>query len=466
MANLRSLANNIRTDPNALAVLAAQERLLPFSAYVHNGRFEAPRHLRRLASALEDVESGKCKRLMLAMPPRHGKSFLASETFPAWYLGKHPDHSIIAATYAQDLADDVGRRVRNTMADPSYSQLFPKSALSYDSKSASRFATVSKGQYFGVGAGGPITGRGAHVAILDDLLKGREEADSEVTRRHMKDWYASVLYTRLYPDGAIVVIGTRWHEDDLTGWLLREHQHENWRVVEMPAVDEDGCALWPERYPIERLLQIERTLGSREWSALYQQQPAPSEGLLFSKEKIVPIDILPANLRVARGWDLAATKKLGTSDPDWTVGVLVGRDKDGLTYVCDVVRFRGGPLEVEQAVLNTARLDGLRTQISIPQDPGQAGKSQAQSFIRLLAGYNVEATPETGNKSTRAAPFAAQVSAGNVRMLKASWNSVFLDELSTFPAGRHDDQVDAASRAFSKVCGNVVHLVTSRSFGF
>ena len=253
------------------------------------------------------------------------------------------------------------------------------------------------------------------------------------------------------PGGAVIVIATRWHESDLTGWLLAEHGHEHWTVIEMPAIDDAGNALWPEQYPIEKLRQIERTLGSREWSALYQQRPAPAEGLLFRPERIGLVDALPVGIKLARGWDLAATAQMGSSDPDWTVGALVGRDTDGMTYIADIVRLRGTPLQVEQAIRNTAAMDGTRVPISLPQDPGQAGKAQAQSYTRRLVGSTVEATPETGNKATRASPLAAQIEAGNVRMLKASWNRALLDELGVFPAGKHDDQVDALSRAFTKV---------------
>ena len=454
MGNLscvESIASGLSKDDYSLAIMSAQERLLPFASYVHCGRFEAPYHLRKLASALEDVENGSCKRLIIAMPPRMGKTHLTSETFPAWYLGKHPDHQVIAATYAQEFAEDIGRKVRNTMLDPSYPQLFPASQLAADSASSKKFYTINRGVYHATGIDGQVTGKGAHLLLIDDPIKNRQDADSPTIRKNVRDFYQSTAYTRLMPGGAVVVIATRWHESDLTGWLLSENQHENWRLIEMPAINSHGEALWPERYPIERLRQIERTLGSREWSALYQQQPAPMEGLLFKTELITPINALPSGLRMTRGWDLAATAQLGTNDPDWTVGALLGRDNANVTYICDIVRFRGSPLQVEQAIANTAARDGQSVQISIPQDPGQAGKSQSQSFVRMLSGYNVESSTETGEKSTRAAPFAAQVEAGNVRMLNGQWNRALLDEMAIFPAGRHDDQVDALSRAFSKL---------------
>ncbi|MBF0560707.1 MAG: phage terminase large subunit [Alphaproteobacteria bacterium] len=421
---------------------------MPFCAYIYHGHFAAPRHIRRLAEGLEAVERGTCGRLIVAMPPRHGKSMTASETFPAWYLGRNPERYVIAAAYGQELADRVARKVRNLMRREDTLALFPRAALADDSTSIRRFAMRAGGEYFAVGIGGPATGRGAHLLLIDDPIKNREDADSVTLRRTLKDWYASVAYTRLMPGGAVVVIATRWHEDDLTGWLLRDHAHENWRVLEMPAIDEDGAALWPEAYPVQRLREIERTLGSREWSALYQQRPAPAAGLLFQPERIGIVEALPAGLRLARGWDMAATEAMGSNDPDWTVGALMGADAQGVFYIAGITRLRGGPLAVEEAILTAAAVDGRDVPVSLPQDPGQAGKMQAGYLVRRLAGFRASATPESGAKTTRALPLAAQVEAGNVRMLRAEWNRALLDEMATFPAGLHDDQVDALGRAF------------------
>jgi predicted phage terminase large subunit-like protein len=428
----------------------AFSRLLSYAAYQYPD-YQIGRHHRLIANALERVERGECKRLMIAMPPRHGKSMLASEFFPAWYLGRNPEKYVIATTYAQEFADDIGRKVRNQLSDPVFGAIFPGVSARSDSTSARRFHTTKGGVYFAVGAGGPITGRGAHLLLIDDPIKGREDADSETMRRKLKDWYSSVAYTRLMPGAAVVVIQTRWHEDDLAGWLLAEHAHEGWEVLELPAIDADGNALWPESYPVERLRQIERTIGQRDFSALYQQRPAPADGCLFKPEMIGVVDALPSGIRMCRGWDFAATEQVGTNNPDWTVGAKLGRGPDGVFYICDIVRLRGTPLAVESALVNTASLDGREVAISIPQDPGQAGKSQALYFVQRLAGHAVTASPETGDKSTRAAPFASQIEAGNVRMLRGPWNRDLLDEMRMFPNGAKDDQIDACSRAFAKL---------------
>lgn len=289
--------------------------------------------------------------------------------------------------------------------------------------------------------------------LIDDPLKDREEADSETIRNKVWDWYTSTAYTRLMPGGAVVLTMTRWHEDDLAGRLLAEMANggEQWHVLKLPAIDKNGSALWPGAYDDEALNRIRVAIGERDWSALYQQEPRPLEGALFKTALIQAIDAAPAGGKLVRAWDLAATKQVGTRDPDWTVGVLLQRTDVGAFVIHDVVRFRGGPDEVEATIVATASRDGRDVAISLPQDPGQAGKSQALYFTRKLAGYTVKSTPETGDKATRAMPFAAQVNIGNVAMVKAPWNRSFIDELAGFPSATHDDQVDAGSRAFSEL---------------
>jgi predicted phage terminase large subunit-like protein len=189
----------------------------------------------------------------------------------------------------------------------------------------------------------------------------------------------------------------------------------------------------------------------RDWGALFQQDPRPADGGVFKTHLISTLDAAPAGNNVVRAWDLAATEQTGTRDPDWTAGVKMMRTQEGGFVVLDVVRFRGGPDDVERGIVNTAALDGHHCRIGIAQDPGQAGKQQVLYLTRKLPGYRVESSPETGDKSTRAAPVASQVNVGNVSMVKASWNAPFVNELAAFPSGTKDDQVDAFSRAFSMV---------------
>jgi hypothetical protein len=214
-----------------LARRRARESLMAFTQYT-NPEYQAAQHHRRIADKLEAVERGEIKRLMILMPPRHGKSELASRRFPAFYIGRNPGKQIIAASYNSDLANDFGREVRNIVAGPEFGALF-QTSLAPDSSAANRWHTGHGGMYVAAGVGTAITGRGADVLLIDDPFKDREEADSELRRQRVWDWYTSTAYTRLMPGGAIVVINTRWHDDDLSGKLLAEADNggDQWEVL-------------------------------------------------------------------------------------------------------------------------------------------------------------------------------------------------------------------------------------------
>ena len=444
----------------------ARESLAAY-AIAHDAGYQVAWHHRLIARALERVERGELTRLIINMPPRHGKSRLASQFFPAWYLGRNPRRYIITASYSKELAEDMGQAVRDLSNDPMHRVIFPGSSLRQDSKARSRFMTSERGVYFGTGIGGPITGKGAHLLLIDDPIKSRAEADSEAKRRAVKRWYASDAYTRLMPGGAIVVIQTRWHEDDLAGWLLREHAHEGWEVLSLPAIAEAdevyraaGEALWPDPtvgYPLARLERIKAALmaeeGERSWLALYQQRPRAIEGAMFKRPWFRIVEAAPAELELCRYWDKAGTDGGGAR----TAGVLVGRDPDGLYTVLDVVKGQWGAMDRERIIKQTAQLDAERygdsVAIWIEQEPGSGGKESAENTIRNLDGFKIHAERVTGDKVTRAEPFAAQAEAGNVRLLKGPWNADYLDELTAFPVGTFKDQVDATSGAYNKLAG-------------
>lgn len=406
--------------------------------------------------------------MMVFMPPGSAKSTYASVVFPAQYLGRESGKKIILASYGDDLARKMGRRTRSILRQRRYKQIF-KAELTADSQAAQEFALTNGSEYMACGILSGITGNRAHGVIIDDPIKGREQADSETIRQKTWDAYEDDLKTRLIPGGWIVLIQTRWHEDDLAGRILPEGWNgesgrilckdgNHWEVVCLQArceVDNDplgrkyGEYLWPQWFDQKHWAQFES--NPRTWSALFQQQPAPADGSLFKPDRITLIHALPIGLQMARGWDLAGTTEAESKKADWTVGALLGRDAMGRFYICDVNRFRGSPLEVEQALIATAARDGYDVPISGPQDPGQAGKAQAFSMVQRLAGFTVEFTPETGSKTTRASALAAQIEAGNVFMLRADWNKALTDEMRMFPNGTFDDQIDACSRAFHRL---------------
>jgi len=388
------------------------------------------------------VERGEIKRIVLQAPPRHGKSMLTSEYFPAWYLGRNPDKYIITATYGQELADDFGRKVRNQLRSGEHRASFPACVLAEDSQSASRFGTEQGGAYFALGVGAPATGRGAHLLVVDDPIKGREEADSETMRRRLKDWYASVAYTRLMPGGSVIIMATRWHEDDLIGWVLSEHAHENWTVLNLPAIDEDGSALWPEHYPLEVLEQIRRTVGSREWEALYMQRPAPDAGDYFRREWFRRYETEPKHLRIYGASDYAVT----SGDGDYTEHGVFGLDPDGNLYILDW--WYGQTSSDIWIETQLDMIDRWRPMAWV----GESGpiRRSIEPFLtrrsrerRSLARF--EWLPSVHDKPTRARTFQAMASSGMIYLPKTAWADRLLSQLLVFPVGVSDDAVDVCS---------------------
>ena len=712
----------------------AFSRLISYAAYQWPGYRDAAHH-RLIARHLEAVERGDIKRLMITMPPRHGKSMLASEFFPAWYIGRNPDHYVVTATYAQELADDFGRKVKNQIEDAAYSSIFPGVVLADDSKSAKRFhiegslggyehATSQRGAFYAVGVGGPLTGRGAHLLLIDDPVKNREDAESEVIRKKTKDWYTSTAYTRLMPGGRIVVIqcmtgdtpvlmatgeerplrdirigdrvatydagkiaistvrnwinngpdqvfaikmtsgiivranarhpflveedgettwkktkdlrpghaivrvsgesgkgrpvstkaatslpsvagiahrittrsdglmefarrlsilardvkricatatglafpsmsgfwpskaefapfansrqpvrtpgligttssasiiativkrfgvssattaisqldterqrksyspplstlgltrdtvaevvedgiedvfdiqidrtenfianglvshNTRWHEDDLAGWLQTEHGHEGWVTLDLPAIDDDGNALWPEQYPIEALEQIRRALPPRDWSALYQQRPSPDSGDYFKKEWLHEYETAPprAQMLIYGGSDYAVTADGG----DYTVHVVVGLDPEGRMYLLDLWRGQSSSDVWVEAFCDLV----LKWKpVGWAEETGQIKSGVGPFLVRRMMDRQAYVAKETfatrGDKAIRAQSIRGRMALNGLYIPKdAEWKSSLISEMMSFPVGVHDDQVDAL--------GLVGQLIDKMSFG-
>lgn len=432
-------------------LLFAQASLTAYAIAQQESYQVAPHH-KAIAKRLEAVESGAIRRLMIFMPPRHGKSMLASQFFPAWYMGRNPDKYLIQATYGQELADDFGRKVRDQLRDPLHRKMFPGCELRDDSQAVRRFHTAAGGTYFAVGVGGPITGRGAHLLLIDDPIRNQEDAESETFRRKLKDWYGSTAYTRLMPGGAVVVIQTRWHEDDLAGWLLREHEHEGWEVVSLPAINEAGEALWPEAYPVERLQGIKRAVGSRVWEALYQQRPSPADGGLIKRGWWKFYREAPGNFdEIIQSWD--ATFK-DTQKSDFVVGQVWGR-KGADRYLIDQTRGRMN-FPATLAAIRTMSAKWPQAAVKLIED-----KANGPAIIATLKGEISGLIPfePQGSKEARASAISPQIEAGNVYLpdptyLEAgdrSWVHDFIEEAAAFPNGAHDDQVDAMTQALIRM---------------
>jgi predicted phage terminase large subunit-like protein len=394
------------------------------------------------------------------MPPRHGKSSLVSHFFPAWFLGLFPDKRVLLCSYEADFAASWGRKARD-LIDEHGEQMFGVRVRQETSAAARWELEGHAGSMVTAGVGGAIVGRGADVLIIDDPIKNCEAAHSKTIRDAVWEWFKSTAYTRLEPNGAIIVVMTRWHSDDLAGRILTDmtNDGETWRVLRFPAIcetDNDelgrrlGEPLWSARFNRERLEQVKRTVGSYLWAALYQQTPVTREGGMFRREWFEVVDVAPSEGRQIRFWDFAATEPKHSSDPDWTVGALVGLSKTNTYFIKDIRRIRGTPQAVERLVLNTAQNDGVGVRIVAEQEGGASGVTVTDHYRRnVLNGFSFTAQKPTTSKEIRAMPFSSQAEGGNVKLVKGSWNRDFLDEIELFPHGSHDDQVDAVSGAMA-----------------
>jgi predicted phage terminase large subunit-like protein len=411
-------------------------------------------HTAYIREQLDRVTSGEITRMMLFVPPRHGKSELATIHYPAYRLEQDPTKRIVIAAYNATLAEKFSRRVRS---------IARKRLLSLDPErqAVNDWMMSAGGGCRAVGVGGGITGQGGDLIIIDDPVKSREEADSATYRDRVWHWYTDDLYTRLEPGAAIVLIMTRWHEDDLAGRILASDQASQWTAVNLPALalDDDpldravGAALCPERYDEAALLDIQKTLGPRGWQALYQQKPAPPEGAMFKRHWFEIVKSVPTKGERVRYWDLAGA---GEGNGDYTVGVLATKVEQHY-FIENVVRVQLTAHHRNALILQTAATDQAtygNVKVWIEQAPGLA-KEATDTLVRNLAAYGARADRVSSDKVTRADPLAAQCEAGNVSLLAGAWNTVFLDELTAFPYVDNDDQTDAASGAFNKLAGRI-----------
>ena len=426
-----------------------------------------------LDAFLQAVVEKRSPRLMITCPPRSGKSELASRRFPAYVLGRYPDASIIATSYSADLASRMNRDVQRVMTEDAYARIFPGSALSDKNvrstaqgsylRNSDIFEIVGhQGVYRSAGVGGGITGMGCNIAVIDDPLRNRQDADSPTIRQNLWEWYTSTLYTRLAPGGGVIVMLTRWHEDDLAGRLLQaqaQGEGDEWRVVNFPAIaTEDelpyrrkGEALHPERYPLEALERIKAAIGTRDWEALYQQHPVPDGGAIFKDEWLqriwLPKD-LPARFdAVIMSWDLAFKS---TDASDFVVGQLVGRYGADY-YILDQLRGRWSFTETVAQVKELAERARVRFPRFAPRiliEDKANGPAVIDALKHEVSGI-VPVEPD-GSKEARAHAITALFEAGNVLLPDRSlapWVDEYRLELTRFPSGAHDDQVDATTQA-------------------
>jgi predicted phage terminase large subunit-like protein len=412
-------------------------------------------HHRIVCDALMRVFRGECKRLIINIPPRYSKTELAVLMFTAWAMGQVPDAEFIHTSYSATLAANNSAAVRDLIQHEAYKDIFPDVRLAAEAKA--HWTTNHGGVMYSAGAGGTITGFGAGkmregfggAIIIDDPHKA-DEARSDVIRQGVLDWFSNTLESRKNdPERTpIILIMQRLHQHDLAGWLLAGGNGEIWEHVCLSAWKDDETPLWPEKHGADELRRMEAA-APYTFAGQYRQRPAPPEGGVLKPAMLQIVDAVPAgSIQWVRGWDLASTK-----GGAYTAGAKLGKLKDGRFIIADMVRERFSTDERDALLKNTAARDGHSVRVSLPQDPGQAGKSQVLYLTRMLAGYHVTSSPESGDKETRAEPMASQVNVGNMLMLRGHWNDALIEEMRLFPNGVYKDQVDALSRAFNELLG-------------
>jgi hypothetical protein len=444
----------------------ARRHLLDFTKY-NFPTYDISWHHRKIADALERIEQGTLRRLMVFMPPRHGKSELISIQYPAWLLGRNPDLQVIEASYSADLAQDFGRQTRNLVMGPSYRNLF-NTSLSDDSASRGSWHTKgARGAYNAVGVGGSATGKGADRLIIDDPIKNRQDADSDVIREGVWGWYTSTARTRLMPGGAIILVMTRWHDDDLAGRILKSEGAAEWEVLQLPAIatqDEDnrrlGEPLWPTRYSLQELNAIKSDVGIFDWNALYQGNPLDDATREFKREYMKEVDrpflqTMDTNCVIAI--DTAVSQK---ASADYTGISIVNIDKANNWYV-SAKRMRITPLELIDNLFSLYALH-RPTRIGIEKTIYlQAVKPFLDAEMRrrnqFLPIYELQ--HHQTNKETRIRGLLPRYQSGSIYHIRGECDDL-VEELLRFPKGVHDDVLDSfayINQIATNAVGGVVH---------
>lgn len=428
--------------------ILAKRKLLPFIRYV-SPWFKVNWHHEKIADALERIESGELKRLMIFLPPRHSKSEMVSINFPPWVLGRDPNKTIIEASYSSDLATEFGRQARNIVDSREYQNIFT-TRLAEDSQSKSTWSTNGRGKYNAVGVGGAATGKGADILIIDDPIKNRKEADSFLVRENISNWYKSTARTRLSPSGAVIFVVTRWHDDDPAGRILSSETGENWEVISLPAIadeDEDyrdkGEALWPAQYDLDNLLNTKAEIGLYEWSSLYQQSPINSETQEFTTSHFKPVNMDAVSEKNTLCYITIdpAVKEKDTAD---YTGTIINRvDEDNNWYI-----------KARRKRMNSAKLIDHVFDLWEHEKPVAIGIEETTYYDAVYPFLKLEMIKRNifpvvyglkhggVNKNLRIRALLPRYEAGKILHIEGECESLE-EEMLRFPKGQNDDEVDA-----------------------
>lgn len=425
-----------------------REDLLTFTVETHPSYMTGWHH-REICRALMRVERGEIDRLMIFAPPRHGKSELVSLRFPAWYIGRHPERQIICASYNDDLAADFGRKVKSIISSDEYRRFFPDVSLSADAKAANRWHTTSGGIYVSAGLGGTLSGRGGHIIVVDDPIKNRDEADSKRIRDRLWEIYDSDIQSRLMPGGAIVVMHTRWHPDDLAGRLIDKMESgegDRWTVISLPAIMNEGQdneeSLWPEAFPLDAMRRRRTNTDSRTWVSLYQQKPRQDGGDILRGDwfKRYRLGKHP-DVHIYASSDYAVTPGGG----DYTEHGIWGIDCDDNLWAIDWWYGQDTPDVWVDAQLDLAKKwrplcwYGEAGAIRRAVEPMTKKRMRERNIF-----FRRDFIPSMTDKRIRANALQARASLGKVYIPECPWGDRLVAQLAEFP-GRFDDAVDVAS---------------------
>ena len=449
--NLFTMAEEYK---NSVIRKTAEKSFMAFVKQMWPG-FILGRHHALMAKKFEEIANGKLRRLIINMPPRHTKSEFASYLLPAWYLGQFPNRKIIQCSNTAELAVGFGRKVRNLVDGETYAKIFPNVALRTDSKAAGRWATNANGDYFAIGVGGTVTGKGADLLIIDDPHSEQEAAlaasDPSVYDK-VHEWFTSGPRQRLQPGGSIVIVMTRWGKRDLTGRVLQsmvERDGDEWEVINLPAIMPTGKPLWPEFWSLDELEKLRNELPISKWSAQYQQDPSSEEGALVKREwwQVWESERPPVCEFVIQSWDTAFTKNERSDYSACTTWGVFHKDEN--------------PDDV-----NIILLDALKERLEFPELKLRAmemykewepdafiveAKASGAPLIFELRSMGIpvqEFTPTRGNdKISRVNSVADIFASGKVWAPRKRWAEEVIEEMAAFPNSDHDDLVDSATQA-------------------
>lgn len=459
-------------DPKIARRELARRHMLKYAGYIWNSRSNDPFavgiHTTEICAeidrAIEAYERGESSFIILTVPPRHGKSEIVSRMLPTRFLGRHPDREVMVVSYSASLAETFSKDGRKIMRTPEYKEIYPRISLAPDNQGVQEWGvyldgkpTNGKAQFSGMD--GSNTGKGAALIVVDDPLKGRQEAESELIRNRCWDVFRSDILSRRAPVSIVIVTLTRWHTDDIVGriqaLMAKDKDFPRFKMLDWPATSDKYEWLFPQRYSADYYNAQKSLLGSYAWSSLYLCQPVPREGNILRADKVTVLppdkfDLLTRDLRFARGWDLASGEARVKEDPDYTSGCKAavqwvhtkqaGLDMPRL-FVADYVRGRWEAMERNNRIVQTAMGDG---EITVGVEAFGAYKDAYTTIKALLAGIrHVRKSQLPGDKVAKAEALSPIFEAGNVFFRQGPWNDAVLRQIAEFPGGAHDDDVDS-----------------------